>query len=153
VVFVLGSCRSLFNFAREQRHLPAYAPNPFAGLAIDRMRIEDAKPVRPFTPEQEVEFFRACDDWQFRVFFLLAFTGLRVREFTHLLIDNDVRLGENLIRVTNKPGLHWQVKTRNPRDVPVLAEVGQVLRACSRVGSQGPSYCVAGLLNVHRRHR
>lgn len=138
VVFVLESCRSLLNFAREQRHLPAYSPNPFAGLSIDRMRIEDAKPVRPFTPEQEIEFFKACDDWQFRVFFLLAFTGLRVGELTHLLVDSDVRLDENLVRIGNKPGLHWQVKTRNLRDVPVLPEVGQVLRACIHGRQSGP---------------
>jgi hypothetical protein len=82
VVFVLESCRALFSFARDQRHLPAYSPNPFTGLAIDRMRIEDAKPIRPLTAEQEIEFFKACDGWQFRVFFLLAFTGLRVGELT-----------------------------------------------------------------------
>jgi integrase len=138
VVFVLESCRALFNFARDQRHLPAYSPNPFAGLAIDRMRIEDAKPIRPLTAEQEIEFFKACDEWQFQVFFLLAFTGLRVGELTHLLIDNDVRLEENLIRVTNKPGLFWQVKTRNLRDVPILPEVAQVLRACIQDRQSGP---------------
>ena len=74
VVFVLGTCRALFNFAGEQRHLPLYAPNPFGALAIDRLPIDDAKPIRPFTPEQELAFFKAWDEWQFSVFFVLAFT-------------------------------------------------------------------------------
>lgn len=138
VVFVLEACRALFNFARNQRHLPAYAPNPFSGLSIDRMPIEDAKPIRPLTTEQEVAFFKACDEWQFRVFFLLAFTGLRVGELVHLLIDNDVRLEENLIRITNKPRLYWQVKTRNLRDVPLLPEVAQALRDCIGDRKAGP---------------
>lgn len=140
VVFVLGTCRALFNFAREQRHLPPYAPNPFGNLAIDRLPIDDAKPIRPFTPEQELAFFEACDDWQFRVFFVLAFTGLRVGELTHLLIETDFSPSENLICVSNKPGLHWQVKTRNLRKIPLLPEVQQVFRASVCDRRSGPVF-------------
>ncbi|MFH1418874.1 MAG: tyrosine-type recombinase/integrase [Planctomycetota bacterium] len=138
IVFILGTCRALFNFAREQRHLPAYAPNPFSRLAIERMPIDDAKPIRPMTSEQEVAFFKACDEWQFRVFFVLAFTGLRVGELTHLLIDNDLQLNNDVIRIANKPGLYWQVKTRNLRDVPLLPQVAQVLRTCIGSRTSGP---------------
>lgn len=120
VVFILGTCRALFNFAREQRHLPAYAGNPFSGRRIERMPIEDAKPIHPLTAEEELAFFNACDGWQFNVFFVLAFTGLRVGELTHLLIDNDVRPDASVIRITNKPRLCWKVKTRNLRDGPLL---------------------------------
>jgi integrase len=67
VVFVLQACRALFGFATKQRHLPAYAQNPFSGLAIERMPIEDAKPIRPLTSRQEVAFFQACDAWQFPI--------------------------------------------------------------------------------------
>jgi integrase len=140
VVFVLGTCRALFNFARQQRHLPPYAPNPFSGLSIDRMAIEDAKPIRPLTGEQELAFFEACDEWQFGVFFVLAFTGLRVGELTHLMIDTDVSLVENLLRVSNKPGLHWRVKTRNVRVVPLLPEVRQVLSASIGDRRTGPVF-------------
>lgn len=72
VVFVLQPCRALFGFGAKQRHLPAYAPNPFSMLAIERMPTEDAKPIRPLTPRQEVAFFQACDAWQFPIFFVLA---------------------------------------------------------------------------------
>ena len=140
VVFVLGTCRALFNFAREQRHLPPYALNPFSTLAIDRMPIDDAKPIRPFTPEQELAFFEACDEWQFSVLFVLAFTGLRVGELTHLLIDTDFSPSENLICVSNKPGLHWQVKTRNLREIPLLTEVQQAFRASAGDRRSGPVF-------------
>jgi integrase len=140
IVFILGTCRALFSFAREQRHLPAYAANPFSKLGIERMPIEDAKPIRPLTSEQEVAFFRACDEWQFRVFFVFAFTGLRVGELAHLLIDHDLRLDDDDIRVTNKPRLGWQVKTRNLREVPSLPEVSKVLRACVAGRSSGPVF-------------
>lgn len=138
VIFVLEIARALFNFGRDRRHLPAYAPNPFSSLALERMPIEDAKPIRPMTPDQEQQFFKACDEWQFRTFFLLAFTGLRVGELTHLLVDHDVRLDQGLIRITNKPGLFWQVKTRNIRDVPLLPEVASVLESCIAGRRTGP---------------
>ena len=138
VIFTLETSRALFNFARDQRHLPAYTPNPFTSLAIERMPVEDAKPIRPMAPDQEREFFKACDEWRFRVFFLYAFTGLRVGELCHLLIDNDLDLNNNLIRITNKPRLYWQIKTRNLRDVPLLPEVAQVLRKCIGERKTGP---------------
>lgn len=140
IVFILGTCRTLFNFAGNQRHLPAYASNPFSGLAIERMPIEDSKVIQPLTDGQELDFFTACDAWQFRIFFALAFTGLRVGELTHLLIDNDVRLDQNVVRITNKPGLIWQVKTRHLREVPLLCETAKVVRACVGNRQSGPVF-------------
>ena len=140
VVFVLQACRALFGFAAKQRHLPAYVPNPFSMLAIERMPIEDAKPIRPLTARQEVTFFQACDTWQFPIFFVLAFTGLRVGELTHLLIDHDLCLEESVIRISNKPRLFWQVKTRNLRQVPLLPEVVDLLRACIGGRATGPVF-------------
>ena len=147
VIFTLETARALFNFGRDQRHLPAYAPNPFTSLAIERMPVDDAKPIRPMAPDQEREFFKACDVWQFRVFFLFAFTGLRVGELCHLLIDSDVDLDNNLIRITNKPRLYWQIKTRNLRDVPLLPEVAQVLRKCIGDRKTGPVILRRGVTN------
>lgn len=140
VVFILEACRALFGFAAKQRHLPAYAVNPFSALSIERMPIEDAKPVRPMTAQQELAFFQACDDWQFRIFFVLAFTGLRVGELTHLLIDHDLDLDAGLLRVSNKAALGWQVKTRNLRDVPLLPPVVDVLRKVVAHRRAGPVF-------------
>ena len=140
VVFVLQACRALFGFAAKQRHLPAYTPNPFSMLSIERMPIEDAKPIRPLTSQQEIALFQACDTWQFPVFFVLAFTGLRVGELTHLLVDHDLRFEQNVIRISNKPRLFWQVKTRNLRQVPLLPEVANVLRSCVGERETGPVF-------------
>lgn len=140
VVFILEACRALFAFAAKQRHLPAYAVNPFSALSIERMPIDDAKPVRPMTPQQELAFFQACDEWQFRIFFVLAFTGLRVGELTHLLIDQDLDLDAGLLRVSNKAALGWQVKTRNVRDVPLLPPVVDVLRTVVANRLAGPVF-------------
>lgn len=130
VVFVLGACRSLFSYAAEHRHLPPYVPNPLSKLGLERMPFEDAKPIQPLTAEQERAFFDACDDFQFSIFFTLAYTGLRVGELTHLLIDRDVDFDAGVLRVTSKPGLCWQVKTRSEREIPMLPEVEEVVREC-----------------------
>lgn len=125
VVFILGACRSLFNFAARQRHLPPYARNPFADLGIEKMKIEDAKPTAPLTEAEEVEFLAACDPWQFRVFFTLAFTGMRPGELCHMLID-DVDLDGRVARIRNHAGLGWRTKTRNERVVYLFDELRDV---------------------------
>lgn len=140
VIFILETCRSLFSFAAKRRCLPPYAPNPFSCLSIDRMPIEDSKVIQPMSAEQEVAFFKACDDWQFPVFFVLAFTGLRIGELTHLLIDQDVAPDWSYIRVSNKPQLGWQVKTRNQRTMPLLPQVGNLLRRTCEGRTCGPVF-------------
>jgi len=50
VQFVLEACRSLFNYAMRQRHLPPYAGNPFSVLPIDRVKLEDSNPSTSSTP-------------------------------------------------------------------------------------------------------
>ena len=51
--FVLECCRTLFNHAAKRRRLSPYAENPFAALEIDRIPIENARPVELFSPMQE----------------------------------------------------------------------------------------------------
>ena len=123
IVFVLESCRAMFNYAAKHRHLPPYHENPFAQIDIERIPIEDAKPIEPFTPKQEAAFWAACDDRQFSIFLTLALTGMRPGELTHLLIPDDVDLGARVIRVRNKPELAWRTKTRNERDIPMVEEL------------------------------
>ncbi len=62
VVFILESCRAMLNFGAKFRCLPPYHDNPFAQLALDRIPVEDAKPIDLFTPKQEEGFLAACDD-------------------------------------------------------------------------------------------
>lgn len=140
VVFVLGACRSMFSYAAEHRHLPPYAPNPFGKLQIDRMPIDDAKPIELMTAEQLQRLFDACDEFQRPIFFTLAYTGLRVGELTHLLIDRDIDFERGVLRVTSKPRIGWQVKTRSEREIPMLPDVERVIRAASAGRSAGPVF-------------
>jgi integrase len=127
VQFILETCRSLYNFAMKRRHLPPYVGNPFSELPLDRMKIEDAKPIFVFDAATELAFCKAASAWAFSVHFMLAKTGLRVGELVHLLIE-DLDLDSGWLRVRNKTELGWRVKTGNERSVPLLPEVVTVLR-------------------------
>lgn len=142
--YILETCRAMFAFAVKRRHLSPYAENPFASLDLDRMPIENARPVLIFTPEQEQAFLAACDDWQFPLFLTLMLTGLRPGELTHLLLPDDLDFGAALLRVRNKPKLGWQVKTRTEREIPLVPPLVKVLRAV--IGSRR-----AGVAFVRRR--
>lgn len=126
--FILECCRALFHYAAKRRHLSPYAENPFQALEINRIPIQEARPIQLFTPEQEKHFLEACDAWQFPLFLSLMLTGLRPGELTHLLLPDDLDLDTGLLYVRNKPRLGWQVKTRNERDIPLVAVLVQVLR-------------------------
>jgi site-specific recombinase XerD len=126
--YVLECCRALFNYAARRRHLPPYADNPFATLQIERIPVEQTRPITLFTAEQERAFLEACDDWQFPLFLTLLLTGLQPGELTHLLLPEDLDLEARLLRVRNKPRLGWQVKTRNEREIPLVPVLAEVLR-------------------------
>ena len=125
VKYILECCRALFSYAAKRRHLSAYSENPFITIEVDRMPVEDARPIVLLTAEQEKLSLERCDDWQFPIFLTLMLTGLRPGELCHLLVI-DVDLESAILRVRNKPQLGWQTNTRSERDmplVPVLAEV------------------------------
>jgi integrase len=126
--YVLECCRALFAFAAKRRHLPPYADNPFSAMEVDRIPVERARPIVLLTAEQERAFLEACDDWQFPLFLTLLLTGLRPGEVCHLLLPDDLDLEARVVRVRNKPGLGWQVKTRNERDVPLVPALADILR-------------------------
>jgi len=126
--YILETCRALFTYAAKRRHLSPYAENPFSALEIDRIPIERSRPIVLFDVKQERAFLEACDDWQFPLFLTLILTGMRPGEATHLLLPDDLDLDAGLLRVRNKPGLGWQVKTRNERDIPLVAVLVEVLR-------------------------
>ena len=79
VKFILEVCRNLFNFALKRRHFPPSTENPFTVIQIERMPVEDAKPIALLKPDQETAFFQGCNDWEFPIFLTLALTGLRRR--------------------------------------------------------------------------
>jgi integrase len=128
VRYILECCRALFNYAAKHRHLSPYADNPFRVLEIDRIPVDEWRPVELFTADQEKAFLEACDRWQFPLFLTLLLTGLRPGELSHLLLPNDLDLEARWLRVRNKPRLGWQVKTRNERDIPLIPVLVEVLR-------------------------
>ncbi len=139
-LYVLECCRALFNYAAKRRHLPPYAENPFSALEINRIPIEEGRPIELFTAEQEQAFLNSCDDWQFPVFLTLMLTGLRIGELTHLLLPEDLDLDAAWLRVRNKRRLGWQVKTRSERDIPLVPELVKVLRVHLGERRSGPAF-------------
>ena len=128
VQYVLQTCRAMYNYAVKRRHLPPYAGNPFAELPLDKLKIDDAKPISVFDADTELAFFRICSDWSFPLHFTLAKTGLRVGELVHLLIE-DVDLEGGWLHVRNKVELGWRIKTGQERVVPLPPEAVGVMRA------------------------
>ena len=127
VLFILETCRSMYVFAARRRHLPPYAENPFSELALSRFRVEDSKPIPIFDSDSELQFLRLLNDWAFPIHFVLAKTGLRPGELTHLLID-DLDLDAGWLFVRNKVALGWRIKTGHERAVPLCPEAVAVLR-------------------------
>lgn len=127
VQFIVETCRAMYGLAQRQRQLPPYAANPFAALRIDRMRIEDAKPIFVFDAATELQFLQAAPAWDFPIHFTLAQTGLRSGELCHLLIE-DLDLAAGWLHVRNKPELGWSIKTRNERSVPLHPVLVDVLK-------------------------
>lgn len=137
VQFILETCRSMYTFALKRRHLPPYAENPFSELPLDRLKVQDAKPIFVFTAATELAFLRAAGRWAFPIHFTLAKTGLRVGELVHLLIE-EVDLDGGWLLVRNKTALGWRVKTGDERDVPLLPEVVAVLERVIGDRESGP---------------
>jgi integrase len=140
IKYVLEACRAMFGYALKRRHLSPYSQNPLSALQIDRIPVEDARPIVLFTPEQERSFLEACDPWQFPLFLTLLLTGLRPGELAHLLLPEDVDLQAGLLLVRNKPRLCWQVKTRSEREVPLAEVLVEVLRRLIGDRKTGPVF-------------
>ena len=137
--FTLQTCRTMFNYGLKRRHFPPYVGNPFAELPVDRMKIEDAKPIFVLTQELEYQTLSKASDWEFPLHFVAAKTGLRVGELGHLLIE-DLDLDQGWLRVTNKVDLGWRIKTGQERLIPLLPEVVNVLKKVIGERNGGPVF-------------
>jgi integrase len=129
IKFILSTCRTLFNWAARRRMLPPYAENAFGRFPIDQLRdpAADEEEIRVFTPKQEQAFFDACSNWQKAIFVPLATYGMRVGEWTHLLIEN-LDFEEGTIHICSKPEMFWRVKTARRRKLPLTAEMSVLLK-------------------------
>lgn len=140
IKFILEICSTLFNYAARRRHLPPYCENPFQTIEINRIPVEDAKPIVVFSADEERRLLEACDSWQFPIFATLVMTGLRPGELTHLLLPDDLDLADGWLHIRNKPGLGWKVKTRNERDIPLMPSLVEVLRTMLGDRRSGPVF-------------
>ena len=129
----------MYSFAGKRRFLPPYAANPFAELPLDKLKIQDAKPIFVFDADTEMAFFQAASVWAFPLHFVLAKTGLRVGELVHLLIE-ELDLASGWLHVRNKTALGWRVKTGTERAVPLLPEVVSVLKFVIGTRLAGPVF-------------
>lgn len=127
VLFILETCRSMYGYASRRRHLPPYSEIPFGELKQFRLRVENSKPVCVFDANTEVRFLRELNDWALPIHFVLAKTGLRPGELTHLLIEN-LDLESGWLFVRNKSSLGWRIKTGHERVVPLCPEAIAVFR-------------------------
>lgn len=121
VKFILATCRTAFNWAARRRMLAPFAENPFTVFPIDKLKdpLEHADREQIFNPKQETAFWAACNEWQRRIFTVLATYGLRVGELTHLLVD-DIDWIDGSFVVRSKPWMYWTVKTGRERRLPLL---------------------------------
>ncbi|KKK97770.1 hypothetical protein LCGC14_2649420, partial [marine sediment metagenome] len=126
VRFVLSACRSMYHYALKHRMLPPHSENPFSTLRIERMRLDDAKPIHVFSADEEHGFLAACDAWQFPIFFVLANLGLRSGELTHLLVEN-ADLDHATLHICSKADTGWWVKTRTDRAIPLPGPLAELL--------------------------
>jgi len=136
VLFILETCRSMYGFAARRRHLPPYSETPFSELKQFRLRVEASKPVHVFDADTEVRFLHELNDWALPIHFMLAKTGLRPGELTHLLIE-DVDLNDGWLLIRNKGSLGWRIKTGQERAVPLCDEAVSVLQRVVGKRQQG----------------
>lgn len=72
IAFILSTCRTLFNYARKRRLLSPYEENPFSTFPIDKLRSREPSSIKLLARDQLADFFGACDEWQFSLFFILS---------------------------------------------------------------------------------
>lgn len=122
IVFILSTCRTMFNYARRCRLLSLYEENPFSNFPIEKMRSREPSSIECINGSQISDFFKACDDWQFPLLFILNLYDLRAGELVHLLIS-DIDLAGDRFFIKSKPFMLWYTKTSRERVLPIIPQV------------------------------
>jgi len=79
-----------------------------------------------YTEEQQSRFLVACDSWERTLFSTFLFTGLREQEVMYLFWK-DLNPKLRTVRVLSKPDLKFYPKRWEEREVPVPAELAELL--------------------------
>jgi len=135
LVTVNHECMVIKGFFRWCQSRELMTVNPLAGY-----RVAKAVPKkRPAPTLQEVQAVLVNSPrWLRRILATLVFTGMRIGELQHLLV-NDVDLGGNWIHVESREGA--ETKTRRARKVPIHPTLRQILTEDRR--QRGPWYFTA----------
>jgi integrase/recombinase XerD len=81
---------------------------------------------RVYTEEQQSSFLTACDSWERALFSTFLFTGFREQEVMYLFWK-DLNPKLRTVRVLSKPDLKFYPKRWEEREVPVPAELAELL--------------------------
>ncbi len=79
-----------------------------------------------YTEEQQSRFLEACDPWERTLFSTFLFTGFREQEVMYLFWK-DLNPKLRTVRVLSKPDLKFYPKRWEEREVPVPAELAELL--------------------------
>ena len=79
-----------------------------------------------YTEEQQSSFLMACDSWERTLFSTFLFTGFREQEVMYLFWK-DLNPKLRTVRVLSKPDLKFYPKRWEEREVPVPAELAELL--------------------------
>ena len=79
-----------------------------------------------YTEEQQSRFLEACDSWERSLFSTFLFTGFREQEVMYLFWK-DLNPKLRTVRVLSKPDLKFYPKRWEEREVPVPAELAELL--------------------------
>jgi len=79
-----------------------------------------------YTEEQQSRFLVACDSWERTLFSTFLFTGFREQEVMYLFWK-DLNPKLRTVRVLSKPDLKFYPKRWEEREVPVPAELAELL--------------------------
>ena len=81
---------------------------------------------RVYSEEQQSSFLTACDSWERALFSTFLFTGFREQEVMYLFWK-DLNPKLRTVRVLSKPDLKFYPKRWEEREVPVPAELAELL--------------------------
>jgi integrase len=79
-----------------------------------------------YTEKQQSRFLEACDSWERTLFSTFLFTGFREQEVMYLFWK-DLNPKHRTVRVLSKPDLKFFPKRWEEREVPVPAELAELL--------------------------
>lgn len=142
--YVLDVVRGMFAWAADPdrgKQMPEGFRNPFVGRGRGRRAASIAQVGEPdITTAMAVDFIKACDAYQLRLFALLVLYGLRAAEPCMLFHEH---LRQDWLSVVCLPGLAYETKGRRDKWLPVVPGLLALLEP-------PPGFAATSLL-YHRR--